>query len=46
MKIAGKYQPRGFPTLILFQHGEEPGRFSDAKPLTFIRDFIEQHTDI
>ncbi len=46
MKIAGKYQVRGFPTLILFQHGEELGRFSGAKPLTFIRDFIEQHTDI
>ncbi len=46
MKIAGKYQVRGFPTLILFQHGEELARFSGAKPLTFIRDFIEQHADI
>ncbi len=46
MKIAGKYQVRGFPTLILFQHGEELARFSGAKPLVFIRDFIEQHTEI
>lgn len=45
MKIAGRYQVRGFPTLILFQNGEELGRFSGAKPLSFIRDFIEQHAE-
>ncbi len=46
MKLAGRYQVRGFPTLILFINGKEAGRFSGAKPLTFMRDFIEQHTDI
>lgn len=46
MKIAGKYQVRGFPTLILFQHGEEQGRFSGAKPLSFLREFIEQHATL
>ena len=46
MKIAGKYQVRGFPTLILFQNGEELGRFSGAKPLHFIREFIEQHAEL
>ena len=46
MKIAGKYQVRGFPTLILFQNGEERGRFSGAKPLHFIREFIEQHAEL
>ena len=46
MKIAGKYQVRGFPTLILFQHGEELARFSGAKPLHFIREFIEEHCDL
>jgi len=46
MKIAGHYQVRGFPTLILFQHGEEKARFSGAKPLTFIRHFIEQHVEL
>jgi putative thioredoxin len=46
MKIAGRYQVKGFPTLILFQHGEELARFSGAKPLGFIRDFIEQHAEL
>ncbi len=46
MKIAGKYQVRGFPTLILFQHGEEKARFSGAKPLLFMREFIEQHAEL
>jgi len=46
MKIAGHYQVRGFPTLILFQNGEERGRFSGAKPLSFIRAFIEEHADL
>jgi len=43
MKIAGKYQVRGFPTLILFVDGEEAGRFSGAKPLSFIRQFLNEH---
>ncbi len=46
MKIAGRYQVRGFPTLILFQHGKEQARFSGAKPLHFIKEFIEQHADL
>ncbi|VAW64778.1 Thioredoxin [hydrothermal vent metagenome] len=46
MKLAGRYQVRGFPTLILFVNGEEVGRFSGAKPLSFIRDFIEQHSEL
>ncbi len=46
MKLAGRYQVRGFPTLILFHKGEEAGRFSGAKPMHFIREFIQQHTEI
>lgn len=46
MKIAGRYQVKGFPTLILFQYGEEQARFSGAKPLGFIRDFVDQHTEL
>lgn len=46
MKLAGRHQVRGFPTVILFRHGEEQGRFSGAKLLHFIEDFIEQHGDM
>jgi len=45
MKLAGHYKVRGFPTLLLFINGEEAGRFSGAKPLSFIRDFIDEHCD-
>ena len=40
MKIAGRYQVRGFPTIILFQGGEERGRFSGAKSASFVERFI------
>ncbi len=46
MKLAGQYQVRGFPTLILYQNGEETARFSGAKPTGFIHDFIEKHTQL
>lgn len=45
MKIAGQYQVRGFPTILLIQNGEEKGRFSGAKPQSFIEDFIHQHIE-
>ncbi|MDH3343540.1 MAG: thioredoxin domain-containing protein [Gammaproteobacteria bacterium] len=40
MKLAGRYKVRGFPTVILFVDGEEKARFSGAKPLSFIRQFM------
>ena len=43
MKLAGRYQVRGFPTVILIVKGEEVARFSGAKPLSFIRDFVDTH---
>ncbi len=46
MKLAGQYQVRGFPTIILFQKGEEVARFSGAKPLQFILNFIDEHADL
>lgn len=41
MKLAGRYAVRGFPTVILFQDGEERGRFSSMRSAAFIRDFID-----
>lgn len=43
MKIAGRYQVRGFPTILLINNGEEVGRFSGAKPLSFIREFVDSN---
>jgi putative thioredoxin len=44
MKLAGHYKVKGFPTVILFDQGEERGRFSSARPLGFIREFVAQHS--
>ena len=46
MKIAGHYNVRGFPTVLLIQCGEEAGRFSGAKPAHFIEDFIASNTNL
>ncbi|HLD13747.1 MAG TPA: thioredoxin [Burkholderiales bacterium] len=43
MKLAGRYQLRGFPTVILFRDGEERGRFSGARTLQQVQAFLEQH---
>ena len=44
MKLAGKYQVRGFPTIIMFEEGNEVERFSSARPAEFIREFIEMNS--
>ena len=43
MKLAGRYTVRGFPTVILFRSGEEVARFSGAKPLSYLRSFIDDN---
>lgn len=43
MKLAGRYQVRGFPTILLISKGEELDRFSGAKPLSFIRKFVDSN---
>ena len=43
MKLAGRYKVRGFPTVILFIDGKEKGRFSGARPLPFIYQFMDEH---
>lgn len=45
MKLAGRYQVRGFPTIILFQAGQEKGRFSGAKPASHIEQFIDEYAE-
>jgi putative thioredoxin len=45
MKLAGRYQLRGFPTAILFVQGEAVDRFSGAKPPDFVREFLDRHLD-
>ena len=43
MKLAGHYKVRGFPTVLLINKGEEIARFSGAKPLSFLRNFIDEN---
>ncbi len=45
MKLAGHYRLRGFPTVILFQGGEERGRFSGSRATPQIRDWLRDHLD-
>ena len=43
MRLAGRYQLRGFPTVILFVGGEELGRFSGARSEQQVRAFLSDH---
>lgn len=45
MKLAGRYQVRGFPTIILFKQGEEKARFSSARSKSYIEEFISAWLD-
>ena len=45
MHLAGRYGLRGFPTVVLFQNGEERGRFSGFKPQAEVEDFIRQQLE-
>lgn len=42
MKLAGRYQLRGFPTVILFYDGLERDRFSGFKSAEQIRTFLAE----
>lgn len=46
MKLAGHYRVRGFPTVILFENGEERGRFHGARSAHFIREFLEENSQM
>lgn len=43
MRLAGHYKVRGFPTVILFQAGEERGRFSGARSRYQIHEWLQEH---
>ena len=45
MKLAGRYQVRGFPTILMIIDGKEVARFSGAKPLSFLRNFVDENMD-
>ena len=45
MKLAGRYQVRGFPTILLINKGEEIARFSGAKPMSFLRNFVDENLE-
>lgn len=42
MRLAGHYRLRGFPTVILFQQGEERGRFHGSRARHWLRDWLDQ----
>jgi putative thioredoxin len=44
MKLAGHYRVRGFPTVILFEQGGERARFSGARHVHYVREFVEQNS--
>ena len=42
MRIAGRHQVRGFPTVIAYSRGAEIARFHSAQTEGFLRKFIDQ----
>jgi putative thioredoxin len=43
MKLAGHFRLRGFPTVILFHHGRECGRFSGSRSSHQVREWLMEH---
>jgi len=43
MKLAGRYHLRGFPTVILFQDGQEKARFSGAQHTHWILQWAAEN---
>ncbi len=42
MRIAGRHQAKGFPTVIAYSHGQVMGRFHGMQTEGFLRHFIDQ----
>ncbi len=45
MKLAGRYQTRGFPSVLLISKGNELNRFTGAQTQQFITEFLENNLD-
>ncbi len=41
MRIAGRHQAKGFPTVIAYSRGHITDRFHGAKPERFLREFLD-----
>jgi putative thioredoxin len=46
MRLAGHYKLRGFPTILLFNQGENIAHFTSAKPAFWIKNFIKKHLEV
>ena len=42
MRIAGRHQAKGFPTVIAYSHGQITDRFHGAQNERFLREFLNQ----
>ncbi len=42
MRIAGRHQAKGFPTVIAYSHGRITDRFHGAQNERFLRDFLDR----
>jgi putative thioredoxin len=42
MRIAGRHQAKGFPTVIAYSHGQITDRFHGAKTEGFLRAFLDR----
>jgi putative thioredoxin len=46
LKLAGRYKVRGFPTVVLIEKGEEVARFSSARTKPFVREFLDDNSQL
>ena len=42
MRIAGRHQARGFPTVIAYSHGQAVDRFHGMQTEAFLRQFLDK----
>jgi putative thioredoxin len=42
MRIAGRHQAKGFPTVVAYSHGHETERFHSMKTEGFLRSFLDR----